>query len=61
LTDWSSGWKDALYGLVPEKTVTQKGRDIYEVVWSTEITTAKSLKKGRINEIRHIGLTMQPA
>jgi PIN domain-containing protein len=61
LTDWSSGWKDALYGLVPEKTVTQKGRDIYEVVWSTEITTAKSLKKGQINEIRHIGLTMQPA
>lgn len=62
-TDWGKDWAGAITGLfTPEKTViTQKGRDIYEVLWSAEVTTSKSLKKSEIHEIRHIGLKTQPS
>jgi hypothetical protein len=40
--------------------VSQKGRDVYEVLWSTEVTLAKELKKGQIEEIKPIDITWQP-
>jgi hypothetical protein len=58
-TNW---WANAIRLSPPEKTVvTQKGRDIYEVLWSTEVTTRRVLKKGQVHDIKHIGLTTQPA
>jgi hypothetical protein len=42
------------------RVVTQKGKDIFEVLWSTEVTMTKELKKAVIEELRHIELTCQP-
>jgi hypothetical protein len=45
----------------PEKRVTtHKGRDIYEVLWSTEVTMSKDLKKPILEDITHIELICQP-
>jgi len=43
-----------------KRLVTQKGRDVYEVLWSTEVTLVKELKRVQIEEIRHVGITWQP-
>ncbi len=47
--------------LIPlmNRVVTQKGKDVYEVLWSTELTLAKELKKGHIEEIKHIDINWQ--
>jgi hypothetical protein len=42
------------------KVVTHKGRDIYQVLWSTEVTLTKELKKAVIEDITHIEFTCQP-
>jgi hypothetical protein len=42
------------------RVVTHKGRDIYEVLWSAEVSMDKDLKKGKIEEIRHIELAFPP-
>jgi hypothetical protein len=57
--DWANlvtGWSNPS----EKRIVTQKGRDVYEVLWSAEVTTTKGLKKSQIVEIRHIGLKIQP-
>ena len=47
--------------VTPEnRVVTQKGKDIFEVLWSAEVTMTKELKKAAIEELRHIELTCQP-
>jgi hypothetical protein len=43
-----------------KRVVTLKGRDIYEVLWSTEVTMAKELKKALIESIRHVEVSCQP-
>jgi len=43
----------------PKKVVTHKGKDVYEVLWSTELTMAKELKKSVIEEIKHIEVTWE--
>lgn len=40
--------------------ISHEGRDIFEVLWSTEVTVAKELKKVLVEEIRHIELNCQP-
>jgi hypothetical protein len=46
---------------VSEKRVTtHKGRDIFEVLWSTEVTMSKDLKKPIIEDITHVELNCQP-
>jgi hypothetical protein len=58
----SNWWPNFINLPDTEKTVvTQKGRDIYEVLWSVEVTTTKGLKRTEINEIKHIGLKTVPA
>jgi hypothetical protein len=42
------------------RVVTQKGRDVYEVLWSTEVTLAKELKKALIEDTKHIEIIWQP-
>jgi hypothetical protein len=42
------------------RVVTQKGRDVFEVLWSTDVTMAKELKKPSVVDIVHIGLNCQP-
>ena len=43
-----------------KKVVTHKGRDVYQVLWSAEVTLAKELKKAIIEDITHIDLNCQP-
>jgi hypothetical protein len=40
--------------------VTIKGTDIYEVLWSTEVTMTKELRKSAIDQIKHIELKVEP-
>lgn len=41
--------------LEPKKeVVTHKGRDVYQVLWSTEVTLKKELRKPKIDEITHV-------
>jgi hypothetical protein len=42
-----------------EKVVTQKGKDVYEVLWSVEVTVARVLKKERVEDIKHIEINWQ--
>ncbi len=41
--------------------VTHKGRDAFEILWSADLSMDKELKKGKIEEIRHIELALLPA
>jgi hypothetical protein len=43
-----------------KKVVTHKGKDVYEVLWSTEVTLAKELRKAQIEETKHIAISWQP-
>jgi len=54
-----SGWYTTTYPK-ENKVVTQKGKDVYEVLWSAEVTQAKMLKKERIEGIRHVEVNWQP-
>lgn len=47
--------------LAPEtRVVTHKGQDIFEVLWSTEVTMSRELKKPNIEDIRHVEIKYQP-
>jgi hypothetical protein len=53
------------YGTIPaysseKKVTTHKGRDIFEVLWSTEVTMSKDLKKPILEDITHVELMCQP-
>jgi len=57
-----SSWKDLLsqWADSPDtKVVTHKGKDVFEVLWSAEVTMAKDLKKGAVEDIKHVGLGCQ--
>jgi len=56
--DWTKSL-EILFDSQQKKLVTHKGRDVFEILWSTEITVAKELKKAKIEEIKHIGLNCQ--
>lgn len=47
-------------GDTTKRVVTHKGRDVYEVLWSTEVTMTKELKKAKIEDIKHVALNCQP-
>lgn len=54
-----------LYGSVSayaseKRVTTHKGKDIFEVLWSTEVTMSKDLKKPIIEDITHVELSCQP-
>lgn len=50
----------SLAGPAEKRVVTHKGKDVFEVLWSTEVTMAKELKKPNIEDIRHVAITWQP-
>jgi hypothetical protein len=56
------GWNryGTQFGTSETTVVTHKGSDVFEVLWSTEVTISKELKKAKIEDIRHIGLSCQP-
>jgi len=70
--DYVSAWKTANvgglanlsafigYGPSEQTIVTHKGRDIYEVLWSTEVTMSRELRKAAIEDLRHIDLKWEP-
>jgi predicted oxidoreductase (fatty acid repression mutant protein) len=41
------------------RIVTIKGKDIYEVLWSTEVSMNKELKKSVVEQIKHIELKFE--
>jgi hypothetical protein len=43
-----------------KKVISHKGRDIFEVRWSTEVTMSKDLRKPIIEDIVHVELSYQP-
>ena len=43
-----------------KKIVTHKGRDVYQVLWSAEVTLAKELKKAPLEDITHVEFNCQP-
>ena len=43
-----------------KRVVTHKGVDIFEVLWSTEVTVSKNLKKPIVEEISHVELSCRP-
>ena len=45
------------FGATEKQVVTVKGRDVYEVTWTTMVTMANDLKKPAIQAINHIELT----
>jgi hypothetical protein len=62
---WGNVWGQAAIGLSnlntlisydpPDKRiVTHEGRDVYEVLWSTEVTINKELKKNSIDDLKHV-------
>jgi len=44
----------------PKRIVTNKGNDVFEVLWSAEIAMNKKLKKSAVEDITHIALTYKP-
>lgn len=59
VADWTN-YLEILSDSQQKRLVTHKGRDVFEILWSTEITVAKELKKAKIEDIKHIGLNCQP-
>jgi hypothetical protein len=60
----NSGWgnlqeSQITYTPPEKKVITQNGRDIFEVRWSTEVTMSKELRKSVIEDIVHIELSCQ--
>jgi hypothetical protein len=43
-----------------KRVATHKGRDVYEVLWSTEVTMSRELRKAVIEGIKHIEIDWQP-
>jgi len=41
------------------RVTTHKGRDVFEVLWSTEVTMSKDLKKAIIEDITHVEFNLQ--
>jgi hypothetical protein len=56
-----AGLNPSLQSLASEKrAVTHKGRDLFAVLWSTEVAMSKELKKPIIEDITHVELSCQP-
>lgn len=43
-----------------KRIITHKGTDVFEVLWSAELTMSKDLKKASVQDIRHVELKWQP-
>jgi hypothetical protein len=43
-----------------KRVISHKGRDVFEVLWSTDVTISKELKKPIIEDIVHVELYWQP-
>jgi hypothetical protein len=58
----SGSWTSVgeLMGSVGKRVITHQGKDRYEVLWSTEVTQAKALRKSAIHDILHVELSWQP-
>jgi hypothetical protein len=40
-------------------TKTHKGVDVYEVLWSADVTTSRDLRRPSVDEIKHVGPTWE--
>jgi hypothetical protein len=58
VTDWNIN--NILVSNPSTRVVTHRGRDIYEVLWSAEVTMSKELKRSVIDELKHVELKCEP-
>lgn len=56
---YRSGSLQALAGASYKTEPIFKGQDLYEVIWSCEVTTTKELRRPKLEELRHIELTWE--
>jgi hypothetical protein len=42
------------------ETVTHRGTDIFEVLWSADVTTRRDLRRATMDELRHLGVNWEP-
>jgi hypothetical protein len=54
-------WSYVLTDPAPKKIITHKGTDVFEVLWSAELTMSKDLKKASVEDIRHVEFKCQPS
>jgi len=56
-----AGWEPAMnFTPMIQEITTHKGRDIYEVSWSADLTTKQELRRASVDDIRHAETTWEP-
>lgn len=62
--DWGEGFGYGSLQIQPtlgKRAITHTGHDIFEVLWSTDVSMSKELKKPAIDDITHVELRWQPS
>jgi len=59
--DYNLGNLQAIQTILGKKAITHKGRDIFEVLWSTDVSLSRELKKPAVDDITHVELLWEPA
>ncbi len=56
----ATNWENFRLGVASASSVTtHKGLDVYDVLWSTDVTTSRELRRPSIDEIRHLQPTWE--
>jgi hypothetical protein len=59
--DYNLGNLKAIQTILGKKAITHKGRDIFEVLWSTDVSMSKELKKPALDDLTHVELLWEPS
>jgi len=60
MVEWNLPFEPQTVFASAKRIISHKGKDIYEVQWSTEVTMSKELKKPVLQDIVHVELSCQP-
>jgi hypothetical protein len=52
-------WQNFAPQVSVTNVATHKGVDVYEVLWSVDVTTNRELRRPSIEGIRHVGTTWE--
>lgn len=55
----NTDWGGYIPTVATPSAITHRGIDVYEVLWSTDVTTSRELRRPSIDEIRHVGPTWE--
>jgi hypothetical protein len=61
LSDKLPDWSYLINTPSPRKITTHQGTDLFEVLWSAELTMSNDLKKASVEDVRHVEFKCQPA